>query len=153
MLFRSTFYFQLRADGQRITLKCEKQQVAVLSQYLQKLLDDLPAPSERPLPQSTELIPPVDEVEFIVGPMGLNFEKDLDRFVIMLEEAVMVDPDTGEPTGEDSADAGRIRFNITRGQALAFAERADAVVAAGRPSCTWCDLPVDPDGHACPRMN
>ena len=29
----------------------------------------------------------------------------------------------------------------------------DTVVAAGRPPCRWCSLPIDPSGHACPRMN
>jgi hypothetical protein len=27
------------------------------------------------------------------------------------------------------------------------------VVAAGRPACLFCGLPVNIDGHACPRMN
>ena len=30
---------------------------------------------------------------------------------------------------------------------------AEQVVAAGRPPCMWCALPIDPDGHICPRMN
>jgi len=27
------------------------------------------------------------------------------------------------------------------------------VVAAGRPPCPLCGLPLDPDGHVCPRQN
>jgi hypothetical protein len=27
------------------------------------------------------------------------------------------------------------------------------VVESGRPDCQWCSHPIDPDGHACPRMN
>jgi hypothetical protein len=27
------------------------------------------------------------------------------------------------------------------------------VVSAGRPPCPFCGLPVDADGHLCPRMN
>jgi hypothetical protein len=27
------------------------------------------------------------------------------------------------------------------------------VVEAGRPNCRWCGLPMNIDGHPCPRMN
>ena len=35
----------------------------------------------------------------------------------------------------------------------AFAQRALAVVAAGRPPCPFCGKPLDPSGHVCPRAN
>ena len=34
---KRTFVLQVRAEGQRITIKCEKEQVAALSEYLRKL--------------------------------------------------------------------------------------------------------------------
>jgi len=148
-----TFYVQIRGDGRRVTLKCEKQQVDALSQYLHRLLNDLPVPHDRPLPQALELTEPVDPVAFVIGPMGLAYDRDLDRFVLMLEETVPVDEETGEPDPEVAEDRGRVRVHITRGQALAFAEHGDNVVAAGRPSCQWCGLPMNPEGHGCPRMN
>ncbi|HEY5033265.1 MAG TPA: DUF3090 family protein, partial [Actinomycetes bacterium] len=37
--------------------------------------------------------------------------------------------------------------------ARAFAQRAAAVVGAGRPPCPFCGLPLDPTGHLCPRQN
>ena len=45
------------------------------------------------------------------------------------------------------------RFHLTRGQAAAFAERARELIEAGRPACPLCSLPMDPDGHICPRTN
>ena len=53
----------------------------------------------------------------------------------------------------DADDRSRLRVHLTRGQAAAFCARADDVVSAGRPPCMWCSLPIDPDGHPCPRMN
>jgi uncharacterized repeat protein (TIGR03847 family) len=147
-----TFFVQLRAGRRRVTLKCEKQQVDALAQYLVRLLDDLPAPHDRPLPQSLELIDPLETVAFVIGPMGLAYDQDRDRFVVMLEESVPVD-ESGEPDPVVAEDRGRARVHITRGQAVAFAEHAASVVAAGRPPCSWCGLPIDPDGHGCPRMN
>lgn len=148
-----TFYIQVRADGKRVTLKCEKQQAAALGQYLDKLLEDLPGPTSRPLDSSLELVEPLEPVVFAVGPIGLAYDRELDRFVLVLEEFVPADPDTGEPDAEATDDAGRLRFHITRGQALAFSERSEEIVAAGRPACMWCGLPMDPTGHPCPRMN
>jgi hypothetical protein len=150
---RRTFYVQVRAEGQRVTVKCEKQQVQALAQYLDNLLDDLPAPSDRPLAQSLELVLPVEPASFTVGPIGLAFDQETDRFVLVLEEFVVPDPDTGELDPDDVSAGGKLRFHITRGQALAFAEHGESVVAAGRPPCGWCGLPMDPDGHACPKMN
>ncbi|WP_225805177.1 DUF3090 family protein, partial [Streptomyces sp. NK15101] len=33
------------------------------------------------------------------------------------------------------------------------AKRALDVVNAGRPPCPLCSLPLDPEGHVCPRQN
>ena len=32
-------------------------------------------------------------------------------------------------------------------------ERARRVIAAGRPSCPLCSMPLDATGHVCPRQN
>ena len=61
--------------------------------------------------------------------------------------------DDGEPELEALEDRSRVRVFLTRGQVLAFCEQADSLVAAGRPPFMWCSLPIDPDGHICPRMN
>ena len=147
------FFVQVRAGGRRVTLKCEKQQVGALAQYLQRLLSDLPSPQDRPVPQSLELVDPVEPAAFAVGPMGLAYDRELDRFVLIIEEFVRPNDETGEPDPAELEDRGRLRVHLTRGQALAFVEHGEQVVAAGRPSCGWCGLPMDPDGHPCPRMN
>lgn len=144
------FYLQVRDAGQRVTVKCEKQQVAALAEYLTRLLDDLPAPDDKPMRESLELASPLDPV-FTVGPMGLAFDAELDRFVVILEELVVTDEDDDED--DDDPDAGKLRVHLTRGQAVAFCSVAAELLSAGRPSCLFCGFPMDPDGHPCPRMN
>ena len=39
------------------------------------------------------------------------------------------------------------------GAARAFIARARRVIAAGRPSCPLCSMPLDATGHVCPRQN
>lgn len=143
-----TFYLQARVGRQRVAVKCEKQQVMAIVQYLRRVLHDLPAPEERPMAGALELATPV-EPEFVLGPIGLGFDRSNDRIVVQLEEVVPTDDD-GEPLTDDQ---GKVRVYLTRSQAAAFCDHGDHVVAAGRPDCQWCSLPMDPDGHPCPRMN
>jgi uncharacterized repeat protein (TIGR03847 family) len=143
------FFLQARDAHQRVTVKCEKQQVAAIVQYLRRVLADLPPPQDRPMPGALDLREPVDAA-FVLGPIGLGYDRSNDRVLIQLEEVGELDEE-GEPL--DDADASHVRLYLSRGQAAAFCDRADAVVGAGRPSCMWCAMPIDPDGHDCPRMN
>jgi uncharacterized repeat protein (TIGR03847 family) len=144
-----TFLLQARGEGQRVTVKCEKQQTAAIVQYQRRVLADLPPAEDRPLAAAFELRDPIDAA-FVVGPIGLGYDRSSDRVLIQLEEVGDVDEE-GEPVEDD--DRGHVRLYLSRGQAAAFCDHADAVVEAGRPPCQWCGLPIDPDGHACPRMN
>lgn len=153
------FYLHARAGQQRVTVKCEKQQVTAIAEYLRKVLSDLPPPEDRPL--STDVRDP-GEQSFVLGPIGLGYDRGNDRLLVQLEELVPsfasddedeTDDDAVAVVDDDEIDRGHVRLYVTRSQAAAFCERADQLVAAGRPDCVWCSRPIDPDGHACPRMN
>ena len=143
-----TFFLQIRAEGTRIAVKCEKQQAAAISQYLSKVLSDLPPAEDRPIPGAMELSAPIDPV-FVLGPIGLGYDRSNDKVLLQLEEVGEVD-ENGELVDHDR---GHVRIYITRGQADAFVKQAAQVIESGRAECTWCGNPMDPDGHACPRMN
>ena len=142
------FFLQARVGRQRVAVKCEKQQVAAIVEYLRRVLKDLPPPEDRPVEGALELATPIDQV-FVLGPIGLGYDRSSDRLVVQLEEIVPVDEEGEIEEGHD----GHIRLYVTRGQAAAFCDHADRIVSAGRPNCRWCSLPIDPDGHSCPRMN
>lgn len=162
------FYLQARAGDRLVTVRCEKQQVAAIADYLKRVMVDLPPPEDRALGGPSELQQPVDAV-FVLGPIGLGYDRSSDRIVVQLEEMLPNASDqtgsdqtgfdqsgfdqTGSDPDSDDADRGQIRVYVKRSQAAAFCERAEQVVAAGRPNCQWCDRPIDPDGHPCPRMN
>lgn len=145
-----TFFMQARADGRQVNVKCEKQQVAAIAQYMRRMLSDLPEAQDGPMPSSLEALEP-QRMAFTLGPIGLSFDADIDRVVLQLEELSEVDEE-GEPLVDDD-ERGKVRVLLTRGQAAAFCDHTDAVVAAGRPNCVFCGGPIDPDGHPCPRMN
>jgi uncharacterized repeat protein (TIGR03847 family) len=145
------FLLQARRGTTRVTVKCEKQQVVAITEYLRKVLSDLPDVVDAPMPATMELAQPAEAV-FVLGPIGLGYDQANDRVLVQLEEIVPVDEE-GEPEAEALEERGHVRVFLSRSQARAFCEHADVVVAAGRPTCVWCSLPVDPEGHPCPRMN
>jgi uncharacterized repeat protein (TIGR03847 family) len=147
------FYLLARSGGERVTVKCEKQQVTAISQYLRRVLSDLPPPETRPLPSAVDISEPGEQA-FVLGPIGLGYDRGNDRVLVQLEEIAGDESEEDEEEDDDSAsDRGHVRLYVTRSQAAAFCDHADEVVAAGRPLCVWCGFPIDADGHPCPRMN
>lgn len=138
-----TFFLQVVEAGQVVSLKCEKQQVAALAQYLAELLADLP-----PVGPGVAKVPPalVEPVlaEWVAGSMGVAWDDDDERFVIVVDE--LVPDDSDEPPAV-------ARFRVTAAQVAAFVPHATELVGRGRPLCPLCGHPMDPGGHACPRSN
>jgi uncharacterized repeat protein (TIGR03847 family) len=149
-----SFYVQARwADGV-LSFSLEKQQVSVLADKLRELLmmvdakDTIggAAPSRDP---ALKLQTPV-EPEWRIGAMGLAYEEDADRVVLLAQPAQV----EGEPAAEMNEDhESGVRFLLRRDQVRAFILHASAIVAEGRPTCQLCGLPMDPDGHNCPASN
>jgi uncharacterized repeat protein (TIGR03847 family) len=146
------FYLQARDSDTVVTLRCEKQQVAALAEYLDGLLDDLdPAPYGVAV-ADVRLAEPLQEA-WTVGPIGVAYDDDADRIIVVLEELVDDAGEGEDDTEEESSTGGTLRLRLTRAQVAAFVQHGRGLVSAGRPACRFCGLPVDPDGHPCPRMN
>jgi uncharacterized repeat protein (TIGR03847 family) len=153
------FYLNARSGREHFSVRCEKLQVKAISTWLRNVLKDLPPSENRPLMARQESSVEPDHA-FVLGPIGLGYDRLNDRLLVQLEELLETDvaadeDDEGEAEEEvtEAGDRGHIRFYVTRSQASAFCEHADQIVAAGRPPCPWCGNPIDPQGHACPRMN
>jgi uncharacterized repeat protein (TIGR03847 family) len=74
-----------------------------------------------------------------------------DELVVLEAQAVSETP--AEPMSDEPEGPDALRVRISARAAQAFAARAHRVVAAGRPPCPLCGLPLDPSGHICPRQN
>jgi uncharacterized repeat protein (TIGR03847 family) len=143
-----TFFLQTQSRDGVHTVKCEKGQVAALAEHLQRLLADLPSTGTTAL-IPTDLQPPL-EPRFVLGTIGLAYDADADRLVVVLEELVVADDEEPE---EPEPEHDGLRLELTRDAAAIFCTHALEIVAAGRPACRWCGRPMDADGHDCPRMN
>lgn len=143
------FFLQARQNGEVANLRLEKQQVAALGDYLAGILADLPDAEVEP--SDVELLEPAIE-EWVVGALAVAYEEAEDRVLLVAEELVL-EPDDDDPVGLEIDDPATARFRLTRGQVLAFIRHAAGLVTSGRPLCRLCGKPIDPDGHACPRLN
>ncbi len=139
---RRAFYFQARDGETTVTLPCEKQQVGALAEYFDGLLDDLEPTPYGIAAGDLQLDEPFEE-GWRVGSIGVAYDEPGDRIVVVLEELVE----------EEEEEGASLRVRLTRAQVAAFVSHARTLVAAGRPPCRLCGLPLDPDGHACPRLN
>jgi len=155
-----TFYLQASDGPRTVSVVLEKTQVSVLADRMSELLDEVAnrqsadVPPDAVLNDLDPLRSPVDE-EFRVAAMGLAW--DADSAAVVIEAVAGGDDD--EPVDEDhilsDSDDGpdALRVKITPVAARAFVERARRVVSAGRPPCPLCSLPLDSEGHICPRQN
>ena len=164
-----TFFLQAREGNRLTSVVCEKQQLSVLAEHLDRVLDEVQRRSagqvDVPPVSSTAhdtdpLDAPINE-EFRVGTMTIACDPSIDRIVIELFSNVDVDDEEsagGTPASPaeepDEIDADEVFVvKITASYARDFVARAQALVAAGRPSCPFCLQPLDPQGHICPRAN
>ena len=140
------FYLQGRGDGQLVSLRLEKQQVATLADYLERMMADLPEATIGPLPSDLTLREPVVS-SWTVGQMGVAYAADDDRLIVIAEEMLSEED-------EDDIEPASARFVLRREQVVGLIDRARDVVSAGRPPCPYCGRPLQPrDGGWCACSN
>ena len=153
------FYLQVGDERGHVSVRLEKQHVQALAHYFRSVLDDLPAPAD-PDPEPVELRQPAVE-EWVVGQIAVGLADAEGEIVVVVDELVPDDEhgDDDEDDEDDdfdllsSTDGARIRAHITPEQAARFVATADDLMSKGRPPCKLCGQPLDPSGHACPRLN
>ena len=159
-----TFYLQATSSGRVTSVALEKFQVSLLAERIDELLDEVlrrtagspevpevPAAASAAAQDDDPLDLPLLE-DFRVGAIALAWDGDGGMVVIEAQEE---SDEPVEPLAEDLPPDGPgvLRVRITPGAARAFAQRALKIVEAGRPPCPLCGLPLDTDGHVCPRQN
>lgn len=153
-----TFFIQATKDGRVLSVLVEKEQVAVLSDRLRSLLDQVAAqfPGEEGEPElpAGELVgEPVPLFRAVA--IGIGF--DPSRRMVLLEfherPVQEEDDDEGAEEAGDEEEGYLARLYATPGQARTMATRGTEAVRAGRPPCPLCGNPLDPEGHVCPKLN
>ena len=138
-----TFFFQAFGAGTEVSVKCEKQQAQALAEHLVKLLADLPD-DPGPVAAPAEALPP-SELAWIVGSISIGVDVADQLVLVVLEE--FVDPE------ESDDEPAKVRVRLSPMQVRALAAQVEVLVSGSRPLCRLCERPIDPSGHACPRLN
>jgi uncharacterized repeat protein (TIGR03847 family) len=166
-----TFYLQVRAGGDLVTVVVEKEQVVLLSQSVLELLADVPLETGALDDADLALEEPIDP-RFRAGRLSIGYDPDQDRFLLEITE---YDPNEDEQDEEEGGvgpeeepeeealirsltealadDRETIRLWASREQMLALSRHGAEVAERGRPTCRFCGNPIDPEGHVCPATN
>ncbi|HMG25700.1 MAG TPA: DUF3090 family protein [Acidimicrobiia bacterium] len=170
------FFLQARTESAQLTVLVEKEQVALLATeavaFLDRIAEDYPEePSgvTEPVKRQAGLREPTVPL-FRARLIGLGYDPERELVLIELRERSTDDEEgdaasseddpvaglsqeVADATDEDDEDGYVARIYATRPQVRAMAAKGAEAVAAGRPLCPLCDMPMDPSGHRCPRWN
>jgi uncharacterized repeat protein (TIGR03847 family) len=129
------FLLQVREGRRLVIVKCEKQQLQALGEWLAQVLEELGRPGHLPEDFTLEA---EYESDFVAGDIAVAID----------EEAHTVEVTFESLEGEDE-----LTLTLTREWAGGLAIAIARLVEAGRPLCPLCGGPLDPRGHDCPRTN
>lgn len=141
------FFIQARNGNRLVTVAVEKLQVAALAERLEIIVNELrkndmnirfltteidDAPLELPI-----------ESEFEVGSISISWDESNKLMSIELMEILTDEVETNNI----------LKVQLSISMCNAFIKRSKALVSAGRLPCPFCGMPIDPQGHLCPRAN
>ncbi len=129
---KRVFYLQAGYDRQLVSLVIEKEQSWALSEAINEMIDDLD--DRYDLDGDADDDPDMDLREpiqpmFRVSQMGLGYDEDQDKIVLVAQELVVQRPDEDE---DDIEDPGVVRLYCTREQMRALSQQALDTVNSGR---------------------
>ncbi len=146
---RRVFYLQAGHADQVLSIVIEKEQSRALSDAINELIDDLDERYQRTTEEvdladfNMELRQPIEPL-FRVSQMGLGYDEDQDKVVLVAQELILTDSgeaafdaeqddDLEDILGLDPSEQPSIlRLWCSRAQMRALSQQAQATVQAGR---------------------
>ena len=129
------FLLQVREGRRLVIVKCEKQQLASLANWLAVAIDTMGRPGH--LPEELDLEPEY-EADLIAGEISIGLDEETNVIELLITS---------------SDEESTLEVTLAREWAAALSIAITRLVEAGRPPCPLCGLPLDPRGHDCPRTN
>jgi uncharacterized repeat protein (TIGR03847 family) len=136
--------FQLRIVGsnyESASLWMEKQQMQALSLALTQVLTQMGRPNRDS--EAISSFPDGADHDFRVGRMAIGFDPSTGTVVLHVF-------DIGREEEEQEPD---VQVRVTSDACASLNTSLHEIIAAGRPQCPLCGVPLDPEGHACVRSN
>ena len=146
-----TFYLQGGRDAETVSLVIEKIQASVLADSFEELIAAIITQHPQiqhelgtSLALDLRLREPVETALFHVGNLGLGYNEEAGRVIVIAYE--LVDEEAGE-------EPNAVSFWVQPQHIAALVEHTRYVVGSGRPICGNCGQSIDPDGHFCAHRN
>ena len=141
-----TFNLVLESGEARCTVWLEKEHLFQLGIKLQEVMESL---SDEDKARQSQYKEPAwsgegISLDFKAGQMSLEYDHDSNSFRMLAYE---------REEEEAAEDTSSVSFWFNLQQAGTVSEEALRICAAGRARCFLCGLPINPDGHICPRAN
>lgn len=145
------FFLQVRSGAVLICASLEKEQVSTFAQRLDLLTkqiqkQDLTKKVTKKIIDDEPLEQPIEN-DFAIGTISIAWSEDTEKICIELFNR------GNFSTEEEEDEDAEAVFYINLAQAQAFVQRSMSIINAGRLPCPFCSLPIDPQGHLCPRAN
>ncbi len=145
---KRTFFLIMGKKNNWLRIWVEKEHLQALALGIEQLLFNLEQ-EHIPLPQeSDEELPPNEipsglptaELEIVQMTLGYKEERAIIELVV-------------QRSGSQEDNPAEVYCQATISQLKGLRRQVKEVLAAGRPLCPLCKGPIDPEGHACPKLN
>lgn len=145
---KRTFFLVLGQEEEWIRAWLEKEQLQVLGLAIDQFFFSIVKEKPR-FSREDEDKPTHDD-----APSGLpSAEYEIDQIALGYDEGkAILDLLVHKPSNPDEEQI-ELNCGVTLTQLKELGNQAREICAAGRPRCTLCGGPIDPDGHICPRLN
>ncbi len=144
------FFLQAKFRGAIHSFAVDKSQVIALADRMALLIGELKAADYR----FENVITPNLEVplipEFQIGVISIVWLSDTEQVLLDLQA---ITEGSSELPPEELEGPALFKLFMSPDLANNFISMARKVVAAGRAPCPFCGLPINKDGHLCPRAN
>ena len=142
------FFLQAKFQSAIYSFAIDKSQVSALADRMAILIGELKAADYRfeNIIATALQVPLISE--FQVGAMGITWLPQSEQVLIELQELSEIADESAE-----SDEANTFKLYISPDIANNFVILARRVVSAGRLPCPFCGLPINKEGHLCPRAN
>lgn len=141
------FFLQARDGNRLVTVAIEKLQVAALTERLEIMINGF-----RKSDVSIQLL----SYEIDDGPLELPIESEFEVGSISIswdDSRRLMSIELLEIATEEIETLNSLKVQLSISKCNAFIKRSKALIGAGRLPCPFCGMPIDPQGHLCPRAN
>ncbi|MEY4901805.1 MAG: hypothetical protein RLZZ190_532 [Actinomycetota bacterium] len=154
-----TFFIQARTGTRVVSVVVDKSQVIALGERTKIMLREIKKSDPTVVVKSNDvdddpLEQPIFE-EFRAGVIAMAWDAQNSLIVYELREITNTDDDIDDEVVFDEKDLSvdLLRVHVSPTQAASFSKRCLSLANAGRLPCPFCGIPIDPNGHLCPRSN